>query len=343
MTLKSSPPCDTNLLCLPDELIFDILEYLSVQERLKIVALVCKRLYYLAMDPRMVTSLHIDLKILNHPSMIDFLAEAVWLKSLDLTSSDFTKRFRALYQFLIKTAVTTSDMEDLDIEIDSLYAIFKSTFLTILVTMTRFCVNLEELKLDYVKFFPINNIMRSLENLPSIDEEVFIAISKLGKLKHLDIKSCISSSLFDFMILPNFVEQLSVLKLRFMDKEAADLRHECRKIFRFGRNLDVLEMHYDTKITPLCIFESCLDTLLELAITSNNHFDDNCLVAVSQKCKRLKKLDVSHCNKITEHGLSSLRNCMSLRRVIATGIDVSIEFKHRFKTETKIKIINLYF
>ena len=333
----------TNFLCLPDEIILDILNYLTVQERLKCVARVCKRLYALAMDKTMVTRLHIDLKILNHPALIDFLAESIWLKTLDLTSTDFTKRFRALYQFLIHTAVTSSDMEDLDIEIDSLYAIFKSIFLKILVTVTRFCVNLEELSLDYVKFFPINEIMRSLENLPSIDEEVFIAVSKLPKLRHLDIKSCINSSLFDFMIHPTFMEQLHVLRLRFMDKTPADLRHECRKIFQFGSNLEVLELHYDTKITPLIIFESCLDRLIELGILSNNHLDDNCLVAISQKCVVLQKLDISHCGKASERGISSLKGCKSLRRIIATGIELSIEFKHQFKTETKIQIKNYYF
>ena len=343
MPLRHTNSPNATFLCLPDEVILDILSYLPVQERLKSVARVCQRLYSLAMDRRMVTDLHIDLKILNHPALIDFLVDAVWLKSLDLTATDFTKRFRALYQFLIQTAKTTSDMEDLDIEIDSLYAIFKSIFLKILVTVSRFCVHLEELTLDYVKFFPINEIMRSLENLPSIDEEVFIVVSKLEKLRHLDIKTCISSSLFDFMVLPNFIEQLTVLKLRFMDKDPADLRHECRKIFRFGRNLNVLELNYNTKITPLIIFESCLDNLIELAITCNHHLDDNCLVAVSQKCKLLEKLDISHCSQVTERGLSSLKNCMRLRRILATGIDVSIEFKHQFKTETKIKIKSYYF
>ena len=339
-TIISSRPC---LLTLPDELILDILTYLPVQERLKCVARVCKRLYYLAMDPRMVKHLHIDMKILNHPAMIDFLAEAIWLKSLNLTSDDFTKRFRTLYQFLIHTAKTTSDMEDLDIEIDSLYAVFKSIFLKILVTVTRFCVDLEELQLDYVKFFPINNIMRSLENLPSIDEEVFIAISKLERLRHLDIKTSISSSMFDFMVIPSFVEHLIVLKLRFMDKEPADLRHECRKIFQFGKNLSVLELHYDTKITPSIIFNSCLDNLTELAVTSNNHFEDNCLLAVSRKCLKLKKLDLSLCKKVTERGLSSLKECVSLKRIIATGIDVSVEFKHQFKADTRIQIKSYYF
>ena len=333
----------TNFLCLPDEIILDILNYLPVQERLKCVARVCKRLYILAMDKRMVTDLHIDLKILNHPALIDFLADAVWLKTLDLTAKDFNKRFRALYQFLIHTAKTSTDMEDLDIEIDSLYAIFKSIFLKILVTVTRFCINLEELTLDYVKFFPINEIMRSLENLPSIDEEVFIAVSKFPKLRYLDIKTCISSSLFDFMIHPTFMDQLHVLRLRFMDKTPADLRHECRKIFQFGNNLKVLELHYDTKITPLIIFESCLDRLIELAITCNNHLDDNCMVAISQKCVVLQKLDISNCKKVTERGISSLKGCKSLRRIIATGIDLSIEFKHQFKTETKIKITTYYF
>ena len=338
MPLRYTKSPNATFLCLPDEVILDILSYLPVQERLKSVARVSNRLYSLAMDRRMVTDLHIDLKILNHPALIDFLVDAVWLKSLDLTATDFTKRFRALYQFLIQTAKTTSDMEDLDLEIDSLYAIFKSIFVKILVIVSRFCVHLEELTLDYVKFFPINEIMRSLENLPSIDEEVFIAVSKLEKLRHLDIKTSISSSLFDFMVLPNFIEQLAVLKLRFMDKDAVDLRHECRKIFRFGGNLHVLEMHYNTKITPLIIFESCLDNLIELAITCNLHLDDNCLVAVSQKCKLLQKLDISHCSQVTERGLSSLRNCMHLRRILATGIDVSIEFKHQLKTETKIQI-----
>ena len=131
MTLRHTT---ASFLCLPDEVILDIVSYLPVQERLKSVARVCKRLYSLAMDRRMVTDLHIDLKILNHPALIDFLVDAVWLKSLDLTATDFTKRFRALYQFLIQTAKTTSDMEDLDMEIDSLYAIFKSIFLKILVT-----------------------------------------------------------------------------------------------------------------------------------------------------------------------------------------------------------------
>ena len=342
-TIIEKEDTTAKFLYLPDEIILDILNYLPVQDRLKCVARVCKRLYTLAMDKRMVTNLRIDLKILNHPALIDFLAEAVWLKSLDLTATDCNKRFRALYQFLIHTAVTSSDMEDLDIEIDSLYAVFKSIFLKILVTVSRFCVNLEELTLDYVKFFPINNIMRSLENLPSIDDEVFIAVSKLKKLRHLDIKTCITSSLFDFMIHPTFIEQLHVLRLRFMDKTPADLRHECRKIFQFGNNLKVLELHYDTKITPLIVFESCLDHLKELGILSNSHLDDNCMVAISQKCALLQKLDISHCGKVTERGISSLKSCKCLRRIIATGIDVSIEFKHQFKTETKIQIKNYYF
>ena len=63
--------------------------------------------------------------------------------------------------------------------------------------------------------------------------------------------------------------------------------------------------------------------------------------------RRVKKLlkfpPLSLCKKVTERGLSSLKECVSLKRIIATGIDVSIEFKHQFKAETRIQIKSYYF
>ncbi|GIY39574.1 RNA-binding protein EEED8.10, partial [Caerostris extrusa] len=58
-----------------------------------------------------------------------------------------------------------------------------------------------------------------------------------------------------------------------------------------------------------------------LSLTQNHHVDDDVIYAVSRGCKKLRYLDLSGCNEISDYSLTSLSACYSLRTLHISYLD----------------------
>ncbi|GFU09252.1 RNA-binding protein EEED8.10 [Nephila pilipes] len=64
-----------------------------------------------------------------------------------------------------------------------------------------------------------------------------------------------------------------------------------------------------------------LSNLENLYLSQNQHVDDDVIYAVSRGCKKLRFLDLSGCNEISDYSLTSLSSCYNLRTLHISYLD----------------------
>ena len=220
---------------LPDDVLLLILSYIPAHERWKNVAMVSKKMFWFATEPRILTHLHVEVDENVESGLKNILVDSKWLKVLNITvSTSLNSKLRSLLRYSNQCHEWGGCREDVDdalsmywrksigSEINVIYDIFKSNFLALLAMIAMFSTTLEELTIDYIKFFRITQFMESSDPTVSMDGEVFTAISKISSLRSLNIQVAISAVIFDLMMTVDFLKQLRVLNLKFNDKEETE-------------------------------------------------------------------------------------------------------------------------